>query len=90
MNKLFIKKSLIVDENFQNHSKEILNDYHQRYSNKSKSKLRLLTSIASKNDYFYWLQQAKNLVEDTLNEMQTEMKEIIKKNLVKIVSQLTS
>jgi hypothetical protein len=25
-------------------------------------------------DHFYWLQQAKNLVEDILNRMQTEMK----------------
>jgi hypothetical protein len=32
-------------ENFQNHSKEILNDYHQRYSEKLESKLRLIVII---------------------------------------------
>jgi hypothetical protein len=61
-------------KNFQDHSKEVLNDYHQRYSDKSESKLRLMTSIASMIDHFYWLQQAKNLVKDTLNKMQTKMK----------------
>ncbi len=61
-------------KNFQDHSKEILNDYHQRYSNKSRSKLRLMTSITSMIDHFYWLQQAKNLVEDILNKMQAKMK----------------
>jgi predicted metal-dependent hydrolase len=61
-------------KNFDN-SKEILNDYHQRYSNKSKSELRLMASIASITDHFYWLQQAKNLVKDTLNKMKTKMKE---------------
>jgi hypothetical protein len=61
-------------KNFQDHSKEILNDYHQKYSNKSKSKLRLMTSIASMMNHFYWLPQAKNLVKDTLNKMQTKIK----------------
>jgi hypothetical protein len=32
-------------ENFQNHSKEILNDYHQRYSEKFDSTLRLIVII---------------------------------------------
>jgi hypothetical protein len=32
-------------ENFQNHSKEILNDYHQRYSENFKSKLKLIVII---------------------------------------------
>jgi hypothetical protein len=61
-------------ENFQKHSREILNDYHQRYSDKSESELRLIASIASMTDHFYWLQQAKNLVKDILNKMQAEMK----------------
>jgi predicted metal-dependent hydrolase len=60
-------------ENFE-HSAEVLNDYHRRYSNKSKSQLRLIASITSMTDYFYWLQQAKNLVKDILNKMQTKMK----------------
>jgi hypothetical protein len=32
-------------ENFQDHSKEILDDYHQRYSKKFESKLRLIVII---------------------------------------------
>jgi predicted metal-dependent hydrolase len=62
-------------ENFQKHSKEILIDYHQRYSDKSESKLRLIASIASMTDHFHWLQQAKNLVKNILNKMQTKMKD---------------
>jgi hypothetical protein len=61
-------------ENFHEHLKEILNDYHQKYSNKSKSELRLIALITSMIDHFYWLQQAKNLVKDILNKMQTKMK----------------
>jgi hypothetical protein len=61
-------------ENFQNHSKNVIIEYHQKYSNKSESELRLIASIASMTDYFYWLQQAKNLVKDILNKMQTKMK----------------
>jgi hypothetical protein len=36
--------------------------------------LRLIASITSMTDHFYWLQQAKNLVKNTLNKMQTKMK----------------
>jgi hypothetical protein len=61
-------------ENFQKYFKEILIDYHQRYSDKSESDLRLIASIASMTDHFYWLQQAKNLVKDIMNKMQAEMK----------------
>jgi predicted metal-dependent hydrolase len=59
---------------FQKHSKEILNDYHQRYLNKSKSKLRLIALITSMTNHFYWLQQTKNLVKDILNKMKAKMK----------------
>ncbi len=62
-------------ENFQKHSKKIFIDYHQRYSDKSESKLRLIALITSMIDHFYWLQQAKNLVKNTLNKMQTKMKD---------------
>jgi hypothetical protein len=41
--------------------------------------LRLIASIASMTDHFYWLQQAKNLVKNTLNKMQTKMKDSQKK-----------
>jgi predicted metal-dependent hydrolase len=70
----FSNKAWYSAENFSNHSKNILIEYHQKYSNKSKSKLRLIASITSMIDPFYWLQQAKNLVKDTLNKMQAKMK----------------
>jgi hypothetical protein len=40
-------------KNFQNHSKNVLIEYHQKYSNKSESELRLIASIASMIDHFY-------------------------------------
>jgi hypothetical protein len=76
-------KAWYLAENFQKHSKEILIDYHQRYSDKSRSKLRLIASIASMTDHFYWLQQAKNLVKDTLNKMQAKMKKDNRKEFSK-------
>jgi hypothetical protein len=69
-------------ENFE-HSAEVLDDYHRRYSNKSESQLRLIASIASMTDHFYWLQQAKNLVKDILNKMQAKMKKDNRKELNK-------
>jgi hypothetical protein len=69
----FANKVWYSTENFE-HSKEILNDYHWRYSDKSRSESRLLASITSMIDHFYWLQQAKDLVRDTLNTMQAKMK----------------
>jgi predicted metal-dependent hydrolase len=70
-------------ENFQNHSKNILIEYHQKYSNKSESELRLIASIASMIDHFYWLQQAKDLMKDTLNKMQAKMKKDNRKEFSK-------
>jgi hypothetical protein len=70
-------------ENFQKHSKEILTDYHQRYSDKPEPELRLIASIASMTDHSYWLQQAKNLVKNTLNKMQAEMKKDDRKEFSK-------
>ncbi len=58
-------------ENFQNHSKEILNDYHQRYSEKFDSTLRLIAIIEAmlskwiKNEH----KNAKQLIQDVLNSM---------------------
>jgi hypothetical protein len=71
-------------ENFE-HSKEIMIDYHIRYSDKSESKLRLIhvinviiwineTSILSKEELIRvrrWIQQTKKMTEDILNKMQT-------------------
>ncbi len=59
-------------ESFE-HTKKILTDYHRRYSNKSKSKLRQIASIKSMTKDFYWLQQAKNLMKNILNKMQAKM-----------------
>jgi hypothetical protein len=42
-------------KNFQDHSKEILIDYHQKYSNKSKFELCFIVSIESITEHFYWL-----------------------------------
>jgi hypothetical protein len=70
-------------ENFQNHSKNILIEYHQKYSDKSESELRLIASIASMIDHFYWLQQAKNLVKNILNKMQAKMKKDNRKKFSK-------
>jgi hypothetical protein len=62
-------------ENFQNHSKEILNDYHQRYFAKSESKLRLIAIIETmlsqwiKNEH----KEVKQLIQDVLNRMKTKM-----------------
>ncbi len=64
-------------ENFQNNSKEILNDYHQRYSTKSEPKMRLIATIETilsqwiKNKH----KEAKQLIQDILNRMKAKMKE---------------
>jgi hypothetical protein len=64
-------------ENFQNHSKEILNDYHQRYSRKSESKLRLIVIIEAMLSQ--WIREkhkeTKQLIQDVLNRMKAKMKE---------------
>jgi hypothetical protein len=64
-------------ENFQNHSKDILNDYHQRYSEKFESKLRLIVIIEAMLSQ--WIRdehrETKQLIQDVLNEMKAEMKE---------------
>jgi predicted metal-dependent hydrolase len=64
-------------ENFQNHSKEILNDYHRRYLTKSELDLRLIAIIEAmlsqwiKNEH----KKTKQLIQDVLNSMKAEMKE---------------
>jgi hypothetical protein len=61
----------------QNHSKEILNDYHQKYSTKSESKIRLIAIIETMLSQ--WIRnehkEAKQLIQNVLNKMKTEMKE---------------
>jgi hypothetical protein len=78
----FSDKAWYSAKNFDN-SKEISNDYHRKYSNKSESQLRLVASITSMIDHFYWLQQAKNLVKDILNKMQAKMKKNDRKRFSK-------
>jgi hypothetical protein len=81
------------EENFQEHSKEILKDYHRRYLSKFESNLRLIVNIETmlsqwiKNEH----KKAKQLIQDVLNKMKAKMKErTIENDLVKILSQLTS
>ncbi len=64
-------------ENIQNHSKEILNDYHQRYSQKTELNLRLKVIIEAmlsqwiKNEH----KEAKQLIQNVFNRMKLKMKE---------------
>jgi hypothetical protein len=64
-------------KNFQNHSKKILNDYHQRYSTKSESKMRLIVIIETMLSE--WIKsehkKAKQLIQNVFNKMKSEMKE---------------
>jgi ribosomal protein L11 len=63
-------------ENFE-HFKNILKNYHQRYSEKFESKLRLIVIIETilsqwiRNEH----KKAKQLIQNVLNEMKTKMKE---------------
>jgi predicted metal-dependent hydrolase len=72
-------------KNFQNYSKEILNDYHQRYSQKIESNLRLIIIIEAmlsqwiRNEY----KKAKQLIQDVLNRMKTKMKKNDRKRVNK-------
>jgi hypothetical protein len=65
------------EENFQEHSKKILNDYHRRYLSKFESDLRLIVIIEAMLSQ--WIRnehkEAKQLVQDVLNRMKAKMKE---------------
>ncbi len=71
----FSNKAWYSTENFQNHSKKILNDYHQRYSEKFESKLRLIVIIEAMLSQ--WIRdehkKAKQLVQNVLNKIKAEM-----------------
>jgi hypothetical protein len=64
-------------ENFQDHSKEILDDYHRRYPAKPGPEMRLVATIEAMLPQ--WIRdghrEAKQLVQDVLNQMEAEMKE---------------
>jgi hypothetical protein len=72
----FSDKAWYSTENFQNHSKKILNDYHQKYSEKFDSTLRLIVIIEAmlsqwmKNEH----KKTKQLIQEVLNEMKAKMK----------------
>jgi hypothetical protein len=63
-------------ENFE-HFKNILKNYHQRYSEKLESELRLIVIIETM--LLHWIknehEDAKRLVQKILNKMNAEMKE---------------
>jgi hypothetical protein len=71
-------------KNFE-HSKNILADFHQRYSQKSESDLRMIVIIETmlsqwiKNEH----KEAKQLNQDVLNRMKAEMKESDRKRISK-------
>ncbi len=73
----FSNRAWYSEENFQKHSKEILNDYHRRYLSKLESNLRLIVIIESMLSQ--WIRnehkEAKQLIQDVLNRMKTKMKE---------------
>jgi predicted metal-dependent hydrolase len=72
-------------ENFLNHSKEILDDYHRRYFTKFELDLRLIAIIETmlsqwiKNEH----KKAKQLIQDVLNRMKAKMKENDRKRFSK-------
>jgi hypothetical protein len=61
-------------ENFQNHSKENLNDYHQRYFAKFESKMRLVVIIETMLSQ--WIKdehkEVKQLIQDVLSRMKAK------------------
>jgi ribosomal protein S17E len=71
----FSDRAWYSEENFQKHSKEILNDYHQRYLIKFESNLRLIVIIETmlsqwiKNEH----KEAKQLIQDVFNKMKANM-----------------
>jgi ribosomal protein S17E len=72
-------KAWYLKQNFQEHLKEILNDYHRRYSNKFDSNLRLIATIEAllsqwiRNEH----KKTKQLIQDMLNKMKAKMKKMI-------------
>ncbi len=72
-----LNKAWYSAENFQNHSKKILNDYHRRYLTKLESNLRLIVIIEAMLSH--WIKhkhkKTKQLIQDILNKMKAKMKE---------------
>jgi hypothetical protein len=72
----FSDRAWYSTKNFQNHLKEILNDYHQRYSKKFESELRLIVIIEAMLSQ--WIRnehkEVKQLIQDVLDKMKAKMK----------------
>ncbi len=72
----FSNRTWYSTKNFQNHFKKILNDYHQKYSEKFESKLKLIVII--KALLSQWIRnehkKIKQLIQDVLNKMKAKMK----------------
>jgi hypothetical protein len=75
-------------ENFQKHSKEILNDYHQRYFTKFESNLRLIVIIETMLSQ--WIKNDIKKQNNWFKMFSTRWKRTwtIKSDLVKILSRL--
>ncbi len=81
----FSDRAWYSTENFQNHSKEILNKYHQRYSEKLESELRLIVIIEAMLSQ--WIRdehkEVKQLIQDVLDKMKAKMKKNDRKRFSK-------
>ncbi len=79
-------KAWYLAKNFQNHSKEILNNYHQRYFTKLKSNMRLIIIIEIMLSQ--WIRnkhkKANQLIQNVLNKMKVKMKRNDRKRLNQI------
>jgi hypothetical protein len=72
------------EKEFQKHSKELLNDYHQRYFTKFESNLRLIVIIeAMLSQWINTHKEIKQLMQDVLSKMKAKMKEIDRKRFSK-------
>ncbi len=73
----FSNRAWYSEENFEKHSKEILNDYHRKYSNKLELNLRLIVIIETMLSQ--WIRDnhkdAKQLIQNILDRMKANMKE---------------
>jgi hypothetical protein len=71
----FSNRAWYSAKNFK-HFKNILKDYHQRYSTKFESKLRLMIIIDAMLSQWIWneYKKAKQFVQNVLNKMKTKMK----------------
>ncbi len=88
---LFYRKCYST-ENFD-HAKEIVVDYHDRYSNKFESHSIIVSLITHQIKNIDWINQdikdAKNLIQKILNKMKKEMKSKIKVSIFNVDRNIT-